>query len=164
AVIGAWLEDVGATVDVGVIYIFTRSGSTWTFKFSTSVANFTSAQCGWSVALSQFGDRAAFGCPGTSSNTGFAALLQTSDAWSTAAALSLSPTGANGLHAGDRYGEAVAVNEETVFVGAPSTNSDFPPSNNFAHDGEIYLFDVDLNLHITKTEIRLALGPTDAHF
>ena len=68
AIIGAWREDAGQ-VNQGIIYIFTRSGSTWTNKYSQTTVG-QNSQCGWSVAIDDHQERAAVGCPGNNSNTG----------------------------------------------------------------------------------------------
>src|SRR5204863_1029782 len=91
AIIGAWREDAGQ-VNQGIIYIFTRSGSTWTLV-QTDGGSFANEQCGWSVAIK--GNRAAYGCPGwptTAPNYGRAKLLQTSNNWSSMSGTFFSPS------------------------------------------------------------------------
>jgi len=144
AVLGAFLEDDISASDTGRVYIFTRSGSTWTFKYSATRGT-PFAQCGWSVAVSFNGDTVAFGCPGNNSNTGYAGLLTTNDGWSTTTGGSATPSG---LQAGDRYGESVAVDSfyNQVFVGAPLTSRSIP------HSGRVWIIGFDNNLNITASD------------
>jgi len=67
AIVGAWLDDFAA-VDNGLVYYFSRTGSTWTlldYSFGSAQAG---AKCGYSVAIS--GDQVVFGCPGANTNAG----------------------------------------------------------------------------------------------
>ena len=157
AVVGAWLEDLGGSVDEGKVYIFTRSGSTWTFKFSTFPSHSDSAQCGWSVAIGGE-NTVAFGCPGDNSNAGAAALIHTNNDWSTATITSLT---LGFLEKGDRFGESVALDQfnRTVFVGAPF----FTNNTTIPHAGNLWVMDLDSNFTITSTT-HLEVRTAEAHF
>jgi FG-GAP repeat protein/all-beta uncharacterized protein len=156
AVLGAFREDNISASDVGRVYIFTRSGSTWTFKYTYS-PNIPSAQCGWSVAINPGGDTVVFGCPGTNSNTGSAVLLTTRDDWSTATGVNVVPSG---LHAGDRYGESVALDpyQYRVFVGSPQHSELFEP-----HVGEVHSLSLDANLNVTS-DISIISNHAEGHY
>jgi len=155
AIIGSWREDVGGTVDVGVVYVFTRSGPTWT-HVQTDGGTFANEQCGWSVAIK--GNRAAFGCPGfptTGPNYGRAKLLQTSTNWSSMSGAFFSPST---IVVGDRFGESVAVSGNTFAVGVPLDGNSI-----FKQSGSVYIFDVDSNFNTVVSD-SIAGIPSNAHF
>ncbi|MEY2565111.1 MAG: hypothetical protein QOH88_3304 [Verrucomicrobiota bacterium] len=112
AVVGAWREDLSSTVDVGAVYLFSRSGSVWSSKGYLQGGTSANGQCGHSVAIS--GTRIVFGCS-KANNTGRAFIYDLSSGKSA----ELSPP-ANSLDAGDQYGASVAIRGNDVFVGAPS--------------------------------------------
>jgi hypothetical protein len=145
AVIGAFREDLGSgpSVDVGQVYIFTRSGSAWTFKLASSPSLASSSQCGWSVAVSTFGDRVAFGCPGLNSNSGDVFLMTTPNDWSSASVKSMHPAS---LSPGNRFGESVGVNVDTIVIGAPGDSV-----TGFPHSGGVYIFKVNANLDVVES-------------
>jgi hypothetical protein len=136
AAVGAFREDFLGSVDEGRVYIFTRSGSTWTFAHASPIRSSPSAQCGWSVAINNSGDRVASGCPGIDSNNGDVDLLKTSDRWSTISETFYS------AGFGDRFGESVALytnifpnNTTTLVVGGPFTSN-----GSLTHAGTVWIF------------------------
>ena len=121
-VVGARFEDTGS----GAVYVFTRSGSTWTEQAYIKASNTGEGdQFGWSVALS--GDTLAVGAPGeNSSSTGVGSLpnegasdsgavyvfTRSGSTWTEQAYIKASNTG--GL---DSFGESVALSGDTLAVG-----------------------------------------------
>ena len=151
AVIGAFLDDHNGNVDTGRVYFFARSGSTppWSYIFIDDPIDSPSAQCGWSVAISEDSRRVAIGCPGTNANTGFAELLQSFDNWTTIGSVNLFPEffpTFSMLSPGDRYGESVALGHGDVFVGAPFAED--IDNNSIPSVGVIYAFVVSASLNV----------------
>jgi hypothetical protein len=117
AIVGAYLDDVGAMSDQGSAYVFTRSGITWTQQAQlNAVGGAAGDQFGFSVALS--GDTAIVGAylddVGANSNQGSAYVLTRSGTtWTQQAQLN-----ATGGAAGDQFGFSVALSGDTAIVGA----------------------------------------------
>ena len=113
AVVGAWREDVGQNFDVGAVYVFIRSGSSWALDKKFGPVSIGGQQCGYSVAIS--GNRIVFGCPGDNGGNGTAFFFQR-----------IGPNNYNGVSVGpgghtpgDRFGHSVAISGNTIVVGAP---------------------------------------------
>ena len=113
AVVGAWREDVGSDADVGAVYVFIRSGSTWALDKRFGSVSGAGQQCGMSVAIS--GNRIAYGCPGDNGTKGTAFYFQRNGANSYTGA-AVAP---GGFTAGDLFGTSIAINGNIVIVGAP---------------------------------------------
>jgi len=143
-VVGAYREDSSATgingdqadnsaADSGAVYVFTRSGDTWSQQAYLKASN-TEADdwFGWSVAIS--GDTLVVGAPREGSNatgingdqadnsadgSGAAYVFTRSGGtWSQQAYLKASNTGA-----GDEFGHSVAISGDTLVVGARGEDS-----------------------------------------
>ncbi len=143
-VVGAPYEDGNAT-DSGAVYVFTRTGTTWSFQArlkapSPAVNN----EFGYAVAIS--GDTLVVGAPYRNSNTGIAYVFTRSDtAWTYRANLT-------GAAAGDQFGKAVAISGGTIVVGAPSKNSDA---------GAAYVFTGSDATWTQKAYLTISTGTTD---
>ncbi|MFN9992678.1 MAG: FG-GAP repeat protein, partial [Phycisphaerales bacterium] len=117
AVIGAIFDDVGAVLNQGSAYVFTRSGTTWTQEAQLVMAGgLASDQFG--AAVSVFGDTAVVGADlddvGANANQGSAVVFTRSGTtWTQQAQLS-SADGA----ADDVFGRTVAIFGDTVMVSA----------------------------------------------
>lgn len=125
-VIGAPYED-GALAEAGAVYVFTRSGSTWTLlKKLTATTVITGAHFGFSVALTPDGSRAVVGAPDTKvtqTAQGAAWICQRTVSgtdWSVTARLL-----ANSPVLGETLGYSVAISSDgnTVLAGAPGINA-----------------------------------------
>ncbi len=129
-VVGAAGEDSGdgnpndnSALDAGAVYVFRRSGTTWTqeayLKASTILAG---AQFGYSVAVD--GDVLVVGAPDTSAEDGGTRLgrayvfTRTGFTWSE----EVSVEGSQGT-AGDQFGRSVAIDGGYFVVGAPLETS-----------------------------------------
>jgi len=117
AVVGARYDDVGATVDQGSAYVFTRSGTTWSEQQRLTAADGAAADgAGCSVAIS--GDTAVVGAEGddvgvaTDMGTAYV-FVRSGTTWSEQQKL----TAGDGA-AGDTFGSRVAVSGDTAVVGA----------------------------------------------
>ncbi|MBS1795246.1 MAG: FG-GAP repeat protein [Acidobacteria bacterium] len=121
ALVGASLDDVGATGNQGSAYVFTRSGTVWTQQAQLVAADGAAGDYfGNAVALS--GDTALVGAyaddVAASSDLGAAYVFTRSGStWSQQAKL-LPADGA----AGDNFGTSVALDGETAVVGAIYSN------------------------------------------
>lgn len=118
----------------GAVYVFTRSGETWSQQAYIKASNTNGSDYfGWSVAIS--GDTLVVGAPQESSNAtgvnndqnnnsaanaGAAYVFTRSgNTWSQQAYLKASNTGA-----GDKFGDRVAIDGNTIVVGAFEEDSD----------------------------------------
>ena len=117
-VVGANAEDRGTDADVGAAYVYLRTGSTWALEATLQPADVTAfTYFGWSVAID--GDTIVVGALGDDSgglpNRGAAyVFVRGGSTWSQQAKL-LMPNG----QAGDEAGASVAVDGDTLAVGAP---------------------------------------------
>ena len=123
ALVGAGYDDVGANVDQGSVYVFTRSGSSWTHAAKLTAGDGASGdQFGWSVALD--GDTALVGAVyddvnansvgGTWYAQGSAyVFIRSGTTWTQAAKL----TASDGQWE-DEFGISVALDGDTALVGA----------------------------------------------
>jgi hypothetical protein len=115
AIVGAHLDD-GAGSASGSVYVFTRSGTTWTQTAKLTAADGAADdRFGYSVALS--GDTAIVGAQfddDAGSNSGSAYIFTRSgSAWTQQAKLIAADAAA-----GDRFGRSVALSGDTAIVGA----------------------------------------------
>lgn len=133
ALMGAYGDDVGTNIDQGSVYVFTRSGSTWSLQQKlTSPDGSTDDLFGVSVAL--LGDTALAGAywddVGANINQGSVYVFTRSGTtWSLQAHL----TASDGAE-GDGFGKSVALSGDTALVGAPG--KDFADTD----DGSAYVF------------------------
>ena len=118
AVIGAWQATVSGKTGAGAAYVFVRSGTSW-MEQAKLVASDAAADSafGYSVALS--GDTAVVGSVAASvagkSGAGAAyVFVRSGTMWSQQAKLTASDAGVD-----DSFAESVAVDGDTVLVGAP---------------------------------------------
>ena len=117
AIIGAYLENEGATSDCGAAYVFTKSGSTWSQQvrlLADTLGN--SNQFGISVSISDDGNTAVVGSR-YEANTGVAYVFTRSDStWSQQAKIQ-----ASDIEASDDFGQSVSISNDgnTVIVGSP---------------------------------------------
>jgi hypothetical protein len=121
AIIGAPFADVGNNSDQGVVYIFTRSGSTWAFEQKITAADgIAGSQLGTSVALD--GDTAVIGATGDrlgGLTRGSAYIFKrTAGIWTQEAKVFDS-----GGTFGTRFGFSVGVDNDTAVVGGLSADA-----------------------------------------
>ncbi|MET0625434.1 MAG: Calx-beta domain-containing protein [Pyrinomonadaceae bacterium] len=146
-------------VDAGAVFIFSRSGSSWSQIISTSApASVASSFCGSSVSIS--GNQFVYGCPGANNNTG-KAFVYSFD-------LSGNPTGHHELiptteyrRAGDTFGTSVGISSNNVVVGAPMSNGLFDLAED--HDkGMVYNFKLDSDGNVTSGQFfGIGTNPSD---
>lgn len=114
ALVAAPYHTVGGNAGQGAVYVFTRSGTTWTMQAeltaSTGAAN---DNFGFFVALS--GDTALIGANGANGHEGAAYVFtRTGSSWSQQGGALTASDGA----AGDQFGFSVALSGETAMVAA----------------------------------------------
>ena len=118
AIVGAHAKNS----NTGAVYIFTRSGTTWTQQAKLTASDgATNDYFGWSVSLSSDGNTAIVGAYGKNSNTGAAYIFTRSGStWSQQAKLTASD-GAGG----DNFGTSTSLSSDgnTAIVGANGKNS-----------------------------------------
>ena len=142
----------------GAVYVFTRSGGTWSQQAYIKASNTGSGDgFGWAVALSGDGDTLAVGASWEdSSATGIDGdqadesagnagavyvFTRSSSTWSQQAYIKASNTGKD-----DRFGHAVALSDDTLAVGAyreasSATGIDSDQTDDSAdHAGAVYVF------------------------
>jgi hypothetical protein len=117
ALVGAFVDDVGANVDQGSAYVFTRSGTAWTQQIKLVTGDGAAwSYFGYSVALS--GDTALVGVyaddVGTNVDQGSAyVFVRNGTAWTQQAKLTAEDGAAN-----DNFGISVALSGDTLLIGA----------------------------------------------
>jgi uncharacterized repeat protein (TIGR01451 family) len=137
AVVGALWDDIGANVDQGSAYVFTRSGTVWSQQTQLSAGDGAAGDnFGGSVALS--GDTAVVGASGddigANANQGSAYVFTRSGTvWNQQAKLSAGDGAAD-----DSFGDSVALSGDTAVVGALWDDSVGPTGN--PDVGSIYLY------------------------
>jgi hypothetical protein len=117
ALVGAYVDDVGANTDQGSAYVFTRSGTTWTQQAQLNAAGGAATdRFGFSVAIS--GDTAVVGAynddVGANTDQGSGYVFTRSGSTWTQQAQFTATDGA----ALDNFGISVAVSGDTAVVGA----------------------------------------------
>jgi len=128
--VGAFFDDVGANLNQGSVYVFTRSGSTWTqqtrFSSTNGAAN---DNFGQSVDIS--GETVAVGAVRKNSFRGAAYIFtRNGSIWSQQQAL----TASDGT-AGDEFGFAISLDGNTLAVGAHKDDTE-----QFQDHGSVYIF------------------------
>jgi FG-GAP repeat len=112
AIVGAYDHAVGATGLAGAVYVFTKSGTTWTStKTITAPTPATNDRFGWSVAIAA--PRVVVGTR-IRSKPGSVYVYDSSKAY----ALETTLTAASPL-VGDFYGYSVAIDKDTIVSGGP---------------------------------------------
>ena len=151
AVVGAWSDDHAGGLDAGAVYVFTRSGSTWTEEAKLTASDATSGDhFGYAVSLS--GDYLAIGAQGVAGHRGAAyVFVRNGDSWQEQEKLT-----ASDADQGAAFGNALAVAGSTVVIGAPSDNL----AGLATHAGSTYVFDWNGS---TWTETAKLTAPTPAH-
>ena len=118
----------GRSLDAGAAYVFVRSGTSWSQQQLAAIGAVPGDDLGTSIAVD--GDTLVVGARGVSNGAGAAYVFTRSGAiWSEQQALTASD-GADG----DQFGLSVALDGNTVVVGAPSKNS------SGADAGNVYVF------------------------
>jgi hypothetical protein len=134
ALVGAFLDDVGANGNQGSAYVFTRSGGVWTQQAQLTAGDgATGDQFGQSVALS--GDTALVGAflddVGANGNQGSAyVFIRSGGVWTQQAKL----TAGDGA-AEDRFGHGLALSGDTALVGSLADDVGV-----FINQGSAYVF------------------------
>jgi hypothetical protein len=142
--VGAPGED-GSASNSGAVYVFTRSGGSWSQQGSPIKATSPAAndRFGSAVALSSNGDTLAVGAPGRNVDEGSVYIfLRTGTSWSEEDNLTASNAGAN-----DQFGASVALSNDgnRLAVGTPFEDSDTTGINNATNEsasnsGAAYVF------------------------
>ena len=128
AAIGAWAADTDSYINNGAVYIFSRTGDTWTQIYKEHGPPANNAYFGKSVAIKN--NTLFVGAPGVNSNQGAVYTYTTADAGSTWAT-GLSYSSVTGTSSNSIFGETLAVATEgdnthpdmTLVVGAPGDSS-----------------------------------------
>lgn len=113
----------GAIPDVGKVYVYVRSGTSWSLQASLlSPTSYPNGRFGTSVAIQ--GDVVVVGAPGdytpTRGNTGAAyVFLRTGTAWSAATQLAATTSSDS-----DEIGQDVDIDGGTIVIGCPGDDSD----------------------------------------
>lgn len=117
----------GRSTTSGVVYVFTRSGTTWSLQQTLSGNATNGDDFGYSLSIE--GDTLAVGARGTTSDVGSAFLFSRSGTvWTETAELSAGS-------AGDRFGTSIAVSGNTLSVGATRASGDTGAAYIFTRSG-----------------------------
>ncbi|HEV3470553.1 MAG TPA: thrombospondin type 3 repeat-containing protein [Pyrinomonadaceae bacterium] len=133
--VGAMFADVGAAGNAGKVYVFTRSGSTWTEQQQLTASDFKSSDnLGASVAID--GDTIAAGAnsydlPGVLDAGAAYVFVRAGGVWTEQQKLTAASPAAF-----DRLGHSAAIDGDTIIAGAPSDPVQAVPGN----AGAAYVF------------------------
>ncbi|HND20040.1 MAG TPA: hypothetical protein PLB18_11735, partial [Acidobacteriota bacterium] len=136
-VVGAFLDDIGANIDQGSVYVFVRTGATWSEQQKLTASDGAmSDQFGISVAIS--GETVVVGAylddVSANTNQGSAyVFVRTGTTWSQRQKLTTSDGAVD-----DRFGISVAISGETAVVG-----SYFDDIGAATDQGSAYVFVLD---------------------
>jgi hypothetical protein len=175
AIVGAYVDDVGANTNQGSAYIFTRSGTTWTQQaqltatgrlLRPATGGAAGDHFGVSVAIS--GDTAIVGAyfddVGANVDQGSAYIFTRSGTtWTQQAQLTATDGAAN-----DRFGVSVAISGDTAIVGAywdtvgANTNPWAPDSDTYK--GSAYLFTRSGTTWTQQAQLTATDGAADDNF
>ena len=130
-VVGAPGDDGLSGVDQGAAYVFSRYGDSW-IQIAKLTASDAAANDRFGTSVSIDGDTILIGSPGddvgANADQGSAyVFLKTDSIWSQNAKLSATVGGA-----GDSFGFAVAIDQDTAVVGAPEHNVAYLPDQGAA--------------------------------
>ncbi len=117
-VVGAYADDIGATSNQGSVYVFTRSGATWTFQQKIT-ANDGAAYDYFGESVAVYGNFLAVGSH-VSSNVAVGAVYvftRSGATWTQQQKIT-----ANDGVVGDDFGHSVSMSDWTLVVGAPGDN------------------------------------------
>ncbi|MFN8004776.1 MAG: putative Ig domain-containing protein, partial [Acidobacteriota bacterium] len=139
--VGAYKDDIGGNQDQGSVYVFTRSGTSWTFQQKLTAAGIDGLpldKLGTAVALRD--QTLLAGAPGYSGGRGTVFVFtRNGTLWQEQLKLS-----ANDAAAGDAFGSAVAFRGEMAIIGAPAddngTKIDQGSAYIFARNGTNWAF------------------------
>jgi hypothetical protein len=151
-IVGAYWDDVGANINQGSAYIFTRSGNIWAMQAQLFAADGTAFDIfGYSVSIS--GETAIVGAPGddviVNTHQGSAYIFTRSGTlWTQQAKLtSLSNSFA------PFFGGSVAISGETAIIGAP-----YASVGNNTLQGSAYIFTRSGTTWTEQTRLSIAGG------
>jgi uncharacterized protein (TIGR03437 family) len=138
-VVGAQQDDIGANVNQGSVYVFTRNGTVWTFQQKLT-ANDGAANDFFGKAVAVNGDTLAVGAHaddiGANLNQGSAYIFtRNGTVWTFQQ--KLMAAGIDGLP-GDNFGSSVALSGQTVAIGARGVNVDRGAAYVFTRNGTVW--------------------------
>jgi hypothetical protein len=141
--IGSYTEDTSPNSDQGAVYVFTRSGSTWTESNKLTASDAASNEYfGFSVAISKDGNFAAIGSnfestSPTSQQGAVYVFTRSGSTWTQESKIIASDKSSN-----DSFGSSVYIsaNGGSIIVGSPSESTS---PNSF--QGAVYIYDTVLS-------------------
>jgi hypothetical protein len=120
AVVGAPNDDTGAGADAGSAYVFVRSGTSWSQQAQLTGGS-AKADAIFGAAVGISGDTVVVGAPFAASNSADSGqtyvFVRSGTSWSQQAVLVAGGSGDN------YFGQAVAIDGDTIVVGAPFNDS-----------------------------------------
>ncbi|HUN81536.1 MAG TPA: FG-GAP repeat protein [Phycisphaerae bacterium] len=139
AIVGAGSDDTTAGSNAGSAYVFIRCGTVWTEQ-AKLVASDGAANDAFGVSVAISGDMAIVGASGDDTPAGSDAgsayvFTRSGGAWVQQAKLTASDAGA-----GDQFGISVAIDRDTVIIGAYT--DDVPSGSNA---GSVYVFTANID-------------------
>ncbi len=115
ALVGNYEEVPGDDTSAGEVFVFVRSGATWT-KQATLGSGAVGDYFGWSLAVSS--DTALIGAPDTAKGTAYV-FVRSGTTWTQQGGALTASDGASG----DGFGESVSVSGDTALIGAYYKNA-----------------------------------------
>ena len=156
AIVGSYLDDVGANVNQGSAYIFVRSAGVWSQEAQlTATGGLANDQYGISVSID--GDTAVVGAwvddVGANLNQGSAYVFARSGTtWTQQQQLT-----ATGGAADDRFGQSVAISGDKIIVGAPGSDAsvNVPLAPQATDQGAVFIF---VNVPLAPTAANVSIS------
>ena len=128
-VVGAQYDDVDGNSDLGSAYVFTRSGTVWTFQQKLKNIEAVNANDNFGCAVSLSGETVLVGAPGVSNSKGAAyVFIRNGTVWTQQTKLNASD-GASG----DDFARSVSLSGNTAVIGAPFDTVDMKGSQGSAY-------------------------------
>ena len=132
AIVGAWLDDVGGVVDAGSAYVLVQSNTTWAWQATLSPAGATNFRR-FGQAVDVFGDTVAV----ATQQGSVYVFTRSGSSWTEQANLTAPDSGTGG---GGGFGISVAVDGDTLAVGAHADGNTEGAVYIFVRSGGIWTF------------------------
>ena len=128
-VVGARYDDVDGNSDLGSAYVFTRSGTVWTFQQKLKNIEAVNANDNFGFAVALSGETVLVGARGVSNSKGAAyVFIRNGTVWTQQTKLNASDGAA-----GDDFGLSVSLSGNTAVIGAPFDTVDMKGSQGSAY-------------------------------
>jgi len=128
-IVGAVNEDTNGT-DAGAVYVFTRSGTTWSQQAMIKASDAASSdKFGSAVSISEDGDTSVVGASNESGTGAAYIFTRSGTSWT-----QVNKIQASNAQSGDEFGSAISISNKSVIVGA------YQEDTTATNSGSAYIF------------------------